>query len=32
VTFENPAMTITKAEIEDWIVEDDKDVTASVTE
>lgn len=26
VTFENPAMTITKAEIEDWIVEDDKDV------
>ena len=25
-------VTITKAEIEDWIVEDDKDVTASVTE
>ena len=32
VTFENPAMTITRAEIEDWIVEEDKDVTASVTE
>lgn len=32
VTFENPAMTIKKAEIEPWEVEDDKDVTASVTE
>lgn len=32
VTFENPAMTITKAEIEPWEVEEEKDVTASVTE
>lgn len=32
VIFENPAMTIKKAEIEPWEVEDEKDVTASVTE
>ena len=32
VTFENPAMTIKTAEIADWVVESDKDVTASVTE
>lgn len=32
VTFENPAMTITKAGIQDWIVENEKDITASVTE
>lgn len=32
VTFENPAMTIKTAEIADWVEEDEKDVTASVTE
>ena len=30
VTFENPAMTITKAEITPWTEEEEKDVTASV--
>lgn len=30
VTFENPAMTITKADITPWTEEEEKDVTASV--